>query len=209
MTPADSASVIALSKLYELGDPRVAQIHVKGDLIIPDDGRIMTRSRARTSQSTHPCLHWRKSRDDEAVAKRIELTGPRYHIDPDQYTIVPAPLKILKVLIVELSSASGNGQSLDDAGELAAVDDDTDDGSWEDEPNFLPESSTGMSKDQLLGFANDAPTTNSAGARQKDDETQAFLVGFFQRAALDQGFQMDFETLTEQEQERLRSMGTE
>jgi hypothetical protein len=43
-------SVIALSKLYDLKDPRVAQIMVKGDLIVPQSDRIMTRSRARNSK---------------------------------------------------------------------------------------------------------------------------------------------------------------
>lgn len=43
-------NVIALSKLYDLKDPRLAQISVKGDLIPNTDGRIMTRSRAKSSK---------------------------------------------------------------------------------------------------------------------------------------------------------------
>ncbi|KAF2735470.1 ARM repeat-containing protein [Polyplosphaeria fusca] len=43
-------NVIALSKLYDLKDPRLSQITVKGDLVIPSHGRIMTRSRARNSE---------------------------------------------------------------------------------------------------------------------------------------------------------------
>jgi hypothetical protein len=42
-------NVIALSKLYDLKDPRLAQIQVKGDLIPNTDGRILTRSRAKSS----------------------------------------------------------------------------------------------------------------------------------------------------------------
>lgn len=43
-------SVIALSKLYSLNDPRLAQISVKGDLVInTSDGLIKTRSRAKQS----------------------------------------------------------------------------------------------------------------------------------------------------------------
>src|SRR4051812_17730595 len=45
------SSVIALSKLYDLNDPRLSQINVKGDLIVPRSDRIMTRSRARQSRS--------------------------------------------------------------------------------------------------------------------------------------------------------------
>jgi importin-9 len=47
-------SVIALSKMYDLNDPRLAQIQVKGDLMVPmDDGRIMTRSRAKIRKLRH------------------------------------------------------------------------------------------------------------------------------------------------------------
>ena len=45
------SSVIALSKLYSLNDHRLAQIQVKGDLIVAaDDGKIKTRSRAKQSK---------------------------------------------------------------------------------------------------------------------------------------------------------------
>lgn len=40
-------NIIALCKLYSLEDPRVAQVQVKGDLIIQETGRIKTRSQAR------------------------------------------------------------------------------------------------------------------------------------------------------------------
>lgn len=42
-------SVIALSRLYQLQDPRLSQIMVKGDLIVPESNRIMTRSKAKQS----------------------------------------------------------------------------------------------------------------------------------------------------------------
>lgn len=42
-------SVIALSQLYRLQDPRLSQIMVKGDLIVPESNRIMTRSKAKQS----------------------------------------------------------------------------------------------------------------------------------------------------------------
>jgi importin-9 len=40
-------NIIALCTLYNLEDPRVAQVQVKGDLIIQETGRIKTRSQAR------------------------------------------------------------------------------------------------------------------------------------------------------------------
>ena len=98
-------NVIALSKIYNLNDERLSRIHVRGDLIVPESDRIMTRSRARQN--------------------------------PDQHTIVPVPLKILKVLIEEMSSASGNSRSIDAAAAAELADDDSDDGDWEDEPNIL------------------------------------------------------------------------
>lgn len=49
---ANIPSVIALSKLYSLNDSRMAQTMVKGDLIVLDTDRIMTRSRAKLSMLT-------------------------------------------------------------------------------------------------------------------------------------------------------------
>ncbi|KAF2204859.1 ARM repeat-containing protein [Delitschia confertaspora ATCC 74209] len=165
-------NVIALSRIYDLKDPRVAGIQVKGELIVPRDGRIMTRSRARAN--------------------------------PDQYTIVPAPLKILKVLIVELTSASGASRQLDAAAAADLADEGSDDDDWEDEPNPFQDLSTGMSKEQLMSLvAEDGPGFNS---RQRDDETQAFLVEWFGRAAQTPGFAEEFNALTEEEKERLRTM---
>jgi len=68
-------NVMALCHLYNLQDPRLAQIIVPGDLIIPTSSRIMTRSRAKNT--------------------------------PDQYTMIPVPLKIVKVLIQELGPTVG------------------------------------------------------------------------------------------------------
>lgn len=162
---------IALSKLYDLKDPRLAQIQVKGDLVVPSDGRIMTRSRARQN--------------------------------PDQYTIVPAPLKILKVLIVELAAALGSTRQLDSAAAAAAelADDDSDNEDWEDEPNAFLDLSSGMTKEQLMAFANESP---EAYARQRDDETQTFLVEWFKKAAGSAGFDVEFGMLSEEEREKLR-----
>jgi importin-9 len=50
-------NVIALSKIYDLHDPRITQIQVKGDLIVPQgDGRIMTRSRAKARKLSLDCV---------------------------------------------------------------------------------------------------------------------------------------------------------
>ena len=118
--------------------------------------------------------------------------------DPDKYTIVPAPLKILKVLVVELQSASGAPLDAQAAAELAEEDSGDDD--WEDEANPFVDLGSGFSREQLMAFAAEEP----GGGRQRDDETQGFLVDFFKRAATTQGFAEEFGQLTEEEQQRLR-----
>ncbi|KAF9431329.1 hypothetical protein BGZ76_000457 [Entomortierella beljakovae] len=42
-------SVVALTKIFLSGDPRVASVQVNGDLIVPRSSRIVTRSRSRTT----------------------------------------------------------------------------------------------------------------------------------------------------------------
>lgn len=48
--------------------------------------------------------------------------------------------------------------------------------------------------------ADDGP----GSGRQRDDETQGFLVDFFKRAATTHGFPEEFNQLTEEERQRLR-----
>lgn len=161
--------MVALSKLYELGDPRIAAIQVKGDLIVPKSDRIMTRSRAKQQ--------------------------------PDQYTVISAQFKIIKVLVEELLSASGTHRALE-AMAAAADDDGEEDGDWEDDPNDFLDLGTGMSKSQLMAFAEDGANFN----RGRDDETQTFLVSFFQQQGQKPEFAEVFNALSPQEQEKLREM---
>ena len=49
-------SVIALSKLYSLNDPRLAQTMVRGDLVMTESTGIKTRSKSKQSMYTRsPC----------------------------------------------------------------------------------------------------------------------------------------------------------
>ena len=165
-------SVQALCNLYNLSDPRLSQVHVKGDLIINPNtsGRIMTRSRARAN--------------------------------PDTYTIIPASLKLVKVLIEELLSASGVRQTRLDAAAAGELEENvSDDESWEDEDNGFLDLGAGMTKEQLMAFANEEP------ARGRDDETQGILLNFFREQAQRPGFGDVFAALTPDEQQKLRSMG--
>jgi importin-9 len=78
---------------------------VKGDLIIPESDRILTRSRSRQN--------------------------------PDQFTIIPAPFKIIKVLVEELLSASGAARALDSAAIADLPEEGSDEGDWEDDDEAL------------------------------------------------------------------------
>ncbi|OJJ51172.1 hypothetical protein ASPZODRAFT_127196 [Penicilliopsis zonata CBS 506.65] len=183
-------NILALAKLYNLADPRVAQVQVKGDLIIQDTGRIKTRSQARRN--------------------------------PDQYTSVSAPLKIVKVLVEELGAATGT-QSLDaataaamggtrsgDVGDDDDDDDDDDDGDddddeWEDMPGTTLDLSLGVTKQELMAFG-EGGSEGVFGVRQRDDETQAFLLDFFRHASSQPGFQEMFGGLSESERQKLQEL---
>lgn len=160
---------------------------VKGDLIVPTSDRIMTRSRAKNSKSSPPPRH-----------ERFLIRS-----DPDQYTIVPAPLKIVKVLIEELLSASGVQNA---ATALAAADfaDEEDDDGWEDLPSIL-DLGSGAAKADLMAYAEGL---GGSFMRQRDDETQAYLTDFFVRASTENiaGFNELYAQLTDEEKAKLEEL---
>ncbi|KAK2675704.1 Importin-beta, N-terminal domain [Fusarium oxysporum f. sp. vasinfectum] len=180
-------NVIALSKLYSLNDPRLAQTQVKGDLIVNnDDGLIKTRSRAK--QSMYPTIH-----DFSTTTSTLDSIYARYaesqqanetnrKSDPDQYTIVPASLKIIKVLIEELLSASGQRAAANAASAAVAL---------------------GTTKADLMSFM-------EGGQRQRDDETQAYLTDFFIRCGRENiaNFQEWYNMLTEEEKSKLNEVAS-
>ncbi|KAI5298616.1 hypothetical protein KEM56_003909, partial [Ascosphaera pollenicola] len=165
-------NIIALTKIYQLEDPRIAQVQVKGDLIVQDTGRIKTRSQAKKN--------------------------------PDRYTIIPAPVKIIKVLVEELSSVAGGNFSEERAlasmggADIESGDEDDD---WEDVASTGGNEAfdgTGLSKQQLMGFLTDS------SFRAADDESLGYLKGFFAEAAQKPGFQDVFAALSPEEQDNLR-----
>ncbi|KKA30317.1 hypothetical protein TD95_003385 [Thielaviopsis punctulata] len=181
-------NVIALSKLYALNDPRLAQTMVKGDLIIQSDGRIMTRSRAKKSMS-HRNLETMNATDENGT-------------DPDQYTVIPVTLKIVKVLVEELltEQTMQATAALGSSGPInASVEFEDDDGDdvWEDEDDALDQA-LGSSKSDLLKFLRNS-------VRERDDETQDYLVQFFIGAAQNNlaGFSEWYKLLTEEEKAKL------
>ncbi|KAI9679369.1 MAG: hypothetical protein M1817_005391 [Caeruleum heppii] len=208
-------NVIALSKLYSLNDPRLAQIMVTGDLIVPQSDRIMTRSRTKQT--------------------------------PDQYTIIPLPLKILKLLLAELSfpdptptnplSQSGtfsphlltphrgsiagisdhhpssephNAEDHDSDADSADADNNTNDGDWEDVPSTL-DLGLHVTKQELMAYGAAAGHDGSGDsglfgqARQRDDETQGFLVQFLREVPRER-LEVGVEGLTQRERAKLGSV---
>jgi len=131
------------------------------------------------------------------------MTRSRARANPDQYTIIPAPLKIVKILVDELLSnnVSRSVETLAPASELEKAESvGSGDSDWEDEDGFL-DLGAGMTKEALMGMvADDAPS------RGRDDETQGFLLQWFGAKAQEEGFGTVFGQLTANEQEKLRSM---
>jgi hypothetical protein len=90
---------------------------------------------------------------------------------------------------------------MDAAAAAADLDEESDDGEWEDEPNAFLELGGGLTKEQLMAYAaEDEP----GSGRQWDNETQAFLLDFFNRAAQSPGFKDEWDALTTEEQARLQ-----
>jgi hypothetical protein len=203
--------VIALSKLYSLNDPRLAQTQVKGDLIVnKDDGLIKTRSRAKKSMyptahdpsaTTTPYLETLYTQFVEAQDTNQPAMAP----DPDQYTVVSASLKIIKVLIEELLSASGQRAAAGAAAAAvasASFEDENDEEGWEDDDDTL-DLSLGATKHDLMSFV-------EGGQRQRDDETQAYLIDFFIRCGRENtaNFQEWYNLLTEEEKLKLNELAS-
>lgn len=164
---------------------------VRGDLIIPDSNRIRTRSQSKNSTLIQP-LRFHK------------LT----HADPDQYTIIPASLKIIKVLIEELLSASGMQSAAAQAAAAAAefADEEGDDDGWEDVPNTI-DLSLGSAKADLMAWGEG----QGSFVRQRDDETQAYLTEFFVKASRENvaGFNELYGALTEDEKRKLNELAAQ
>ncbi|KAI0177487.1 importin-beta domain-containing protein [Pestalotiopsis sp. NC0098] len=131
------------------------------------------------------------------------MTRSRAKQNPDQFTIIPVPLKILKVLVDELASASGMQSAATAAAAAAAqfVDDDESDDGWEDEGDTV-DLSLGTTKSDLMGYL------ESNNMRNRDDETQQYLAEFFVKAASENiaNFNEWYGGFTDDEKAKLQSL---
>ncbi|KAI1336579.1 armadillo-type protein [Xylariaceae sp. FL0016] len=131
------------------------------------------------------------------------MTRSRTKKNPDQFTTIPAPLKILKVLIEELLSASGAGGAANAAAAAAAAfaDEENDDDGWEDDPDAV-DLNLGSTKQDLMGYL------EASNLRNRDDETQEYLTKFFVDSARENvaNFNHWYELLTDDEKAKLREV---
>ena len=122
---------------------------------------------------------------------------------PDQYSVIPVPLKLAKVLVQELvtqpaSAGLGLGLRKNSIAQTHGSDDDE----WEDEPAILDLASQGTRND-LMGFMDGM---NDWNLHQADDDTQQYLVQFFNDVGNDQYFQELYQAMTDAEKEKLQRM---
>lgn len=125
----------------------------------------------------------------------------RCNKDPDQYEIIPAPLKIIKVLVEELGSASGEGAAASAAAAMAAAadfDDESEADGWEDDDDAL-DLTLAAAKMDLTSYMEGGP------ARRADDELHSYLTEFFVQCGRENeaDFQKWYNMLSEDEQARL------
>lgn len=135
-------------------------------------------------------------------------TRSQARINPDTYTVIPANLKILKILVEELSSASTNRYN-DPAAAAAALDSEgSDEGDeWEDvgaNGSGTLDLGMGLTKQQLMAYEeNDTPTSS----RQPDNETVDYLAQWFRTESQKPSFQEVYSLLNDEEKGKLQAIG--
>jgi importin-9 len=127
--------------------------------------------------------------------------------NPDTWTTIPADLKILKVLVDELTNAPSN--RFNPSAAAAALDSEgSEDGDeWEDVgagSTGVLDLGLGMTKQELMAYDDEESLTTS---RQIDDETSDYLMGWFREQAQKPEFGEMFAALNADEKERLQKVG--
>ncbi|KAI5806722.1 armadillo-type protein [Peziza echinospora] len=129
------------------------------------------------------------------------ITRSQTKNNPPQYTQIPIPLKIIKLLIKEFAPINDNSaiqQGLSHGGGSVADSDDE----WEDE---LEDLGFAGSKKELLALGDDSVRQSKI----RDDETNGFLLQFFKEVYLDNigNFSEILAALTEEERYQLSLLG--
>lgn len=144
-------------------------------------------------------------------------TRSQARLNPDKWTMIPADLKILKLLVDELKNAVTSkysdlgaaraaAEALDD--DVESLDDDDEDGEWEDDvgDGSLDLGSEKV-KNELMGLVGEGETGISpTGSRMRDDETADYLDKWFRAEGGTSDFAEGFSRLSESEQKTLRDL---
>ncbi|RPB19571.1 ARM repeat-containing protein [Terfezia boudieri ATCC MYA-4762] len=135
---------------------------------------------------------------DDPRLKAIIVQGDMI-VDPQQYTQIPVPLKIIKLLIKELipvADAAAVQQGINAAGSVVGDSDDE----WEDLEDI------GIPRKDLMALEEEGSGRQS---RIRDDETNVFLIQFFKDIYNDNigGFREMVPLLTEDERYQLSLLG--
>ncbi|KAF2219234.1 armadillo-type protein [Elsinoe ampelina] len=120
-------NVIALTRLYDLPSTPLPNITVKGDLIVTQSSRIMTRSRAKQNPTQFTSVPADLKILKILVEELLPATGP----EPQS----------------AISAATGGSGGLED----------DDEEEWEDDPHDFLDLGSGMTKEQLMAFGEGRP----------------------------------------------------
>ena len=136
-------------------------------------------------------------------------TRSQAKLNPDRYTSIPANLKILKILVEELSSAATNKyQTPADAAAALDSEGSEDEDDWEDVgagAGGTLDLGSGLTKAQLMAYASEDDNA-SMTSRVRDDETAEYLAGWFRAEAQKPGFNDMFAALSGEEKAKLQTL---
>ena len=138
-------------------------------------------------------------------------TRSRAKLNPDRYTVIPADLKILKILVEELYSnmtnSFRNGQAATTAAAANGESEGSEDGDdWEDLPSGSLDLGSGLTKQQLMSLGGIADLDGVD--KQWDSETAEFLMNFFKEISQTGEFQTMYPQLTDEEKRKLQSVSS-
>lgn len=103
------SSGIALSKIFLSGDPRLQNITVKGDIVVNSNGNLMNSNEEWlfTWLFLWQLVLWRvlDQREVSSSGNFVLLLETYNWLDPDQYTAISLPTKIIKLLVSDATNA--------------------------------------------------------------------------------------------------------
>ncbi|TKX19741.1 importin beta N terminal domain-containing protein [Elsinoe australis] len=150
-------NVIALTRLYDLQPSPLPSLTVKGDLVVTQSSRIITRSRAKQNPTQYTLI----PADQKILKILVEELLPASGPEPKS----------------AISAAAGGSPE----------DDDEDDEEWEDDPHDFLDLGSGMTKEQLMAFGEGRGTeARGRGDDETQRYLVEWFRGLAQRPGADQ-----------------------